>query len=104
MPPDRETLAAIAEYTGGESFNAESADEAKKVYTGLGSRVGREDRPREVTAVFVAVGALLVAGTAGLALPARLAFPERITPEARVGSRAELMLLPSLHLTGLRWA
>ena len=68
MPPDRETLAAIAEYTGGESFNAESADEAKRVYTGLGSRVGREDRPREVTAAFVAAGALLLAGAAGLAL------------------------------------
>ena len=29
MPPDRQTLAAIAEYTGGESFDAQSADEAR---------------------------------------------------------------------------
>ena len=54
MPPDRETLAAIAEYTGAESFDAESADALEKVYAGLGSRVGRQDKPREVTAMFVA--------------------------------------------------
>jgi Ca-activated chloride channel homolog len=68
VPPDRETLAAIAEYTGAESFDAESADQLEKVYSGLGSRVGREDRPSEVTAMFVAAGALLLAGAAGLSL------------------------------------
>lgn len=68
VPPDRETLGAIAEYTGAESFDAESAGALEKVYAGLGSRVGREDRPREVTAVFVAAGALLLASAAGLAL------------------------------------
>ena len=50
------------------AFDAQSANEAEKVYAGLGSRVGREDRPREVTAMFVAAGALLLAGAAGLAL------------------------------------
>jgi len=68
VPPDRETLGAIAEYTGAESFDAESAGALEKVYAGLGSRVGREDRPREVTAAFVAAGALLLAGAAGLSL------------------------------------
>jgi Ca-activated chloride channel family protein len=68
VPPDRETLAAIAEYTGAQAFDAESADALEKVYAGLGSRVGREDRPREVTAMFVAGAALLLAGGAGLAL------------------------------------
>ena len=68
VPPDRETLGAIAEYTGAESFDAESAGALQKVYAGLGSRVGREDRPREVTAAFVAAGALLLASAAGLAL------------------------------------
>ena len=68
VPPDRETLSAIAEYTGAESFDAQSADALEKVYAGLGSRVGRVDRPREVTAMFVAAGALLLAGAAGLAL------------------------------------
>jgi Ca-activated chloride channel family protein len=68
VPPDRETLSAIAEYTGAESFDAQSASALQKVYSGLGSRVGREDQPREVTAAFVAAGALLLAGAAGLGL------------------------------------
>ena len=56
VPPDRETLAAIAEYTGGESFDAETAGALRDVYQGLGSRVGRRERPREVTSAFVAAG------------------------------------------------
>ena len=68
VPPDRETLGAIAEYTGAEAFDAESADALEKVYAGLGSRVGRVDRPREVTAMFVAAGALLLTGAAGFGL------------------------------------
>jgi len=68
VPPDRETLSAIAEYTGAEAFDAESAEALEGVYEGLGSRVGRIDRPREVTAMFVAAGAVLLAGAAGLAL------------------------------------
>jgi len=65
VPPDRETLAAIAEYTGGESFDAETAGALKDVYQGLGSRVGRRTKPREVTSAFVAAGALLLVGAAG---------------------------------------
>jgi Ca-activated chloride channel family protein len=68
VPPDRETLAAIAQFTGGEAFDAESAGALKEVYKGLGSRVGRRDRPREVTSVFVAAGALLLAGAVGAAM------------------------------------
>ena len=68
VPPDRETLSAVAEYTGGEAFDAESADAVEKVYSGLGSRVGRQERPREVTSAFVTAGALLLAGAAGAAL------------------------------------
>ena len=68
VPPDRETLASIAEYTGGESFDAETAGALKDVYQGLGSRVGRRERPREVTSAFVAAGALLLAGAVGAAM------------------------------------
>ena len=68
VPPDRETLGAIAEYTGAQSFDAQSAATLQKVYAGLGSRVGREDRPREVTALWVAAGALLLACAAGFSL------------------------------------
>jgi Ca-activated chloride channel family protein len=68
VPPDRETLASIAEYTGGESFDAETAGAVRDVYQGLGSRVGRRNRPREVTSAFVAAGALLLVGAAGAAM------------------------------------
>ena len=68
VPPDRETLAAIAEYTGGESFDAETAGALKRVYQGLGSRVGRREKPREVTSAFVAAGALLLVGAVGAAM------------------------------------
>lgn len=68
VPPDRETLGAIAEYTGAEAFDAESAATLERVYEGLGSRVGRQPRPREVTSMFVAAGAVLLAGAAGLSL------------------------------------
>lgn len=67
VPPDRETLAAIAESTGGEAYDAETATALEQVYAGLGSRVGREDEPREVTVAFVAAGALLLAGAAAAA-------------------------------------
>jgi Ca-activated chloride channel family protein len=68
VPPDRETLAAIAEYTGGESFDAETAGALRDVYQGLGSRVGRREKPREVTSAFVAAGALLLVGAVGAAM------------------------------------
>jgi Ca-activated chloride channel family protein len=68
VPPDRETLAAIAEYTGGESFDAETAGALRDVYRGLGSRVGRREKPREVTSAFVAAGALLLVGAVGAAM------------------------------------
>ena len=41
---------------------------SRRSTTGLGSRVGRDRRPREVTAMFVAAGALLLAGAVGAAL------------------------------------
>jgi len=67
VPPDRETLAAVAEATGAETFDAESADALRKVYEGLGSKVGRVDQEREITAAFVAAGALLLTVAVGAA-------------------------------------
>ncbi len=72
VPPDRETLARIAEATGGQAFDARDAGRLNDVYDELGSTVGREDEQREVTVAFVAAGAalLLVAGAfAGAWMP-----------------------------------
>ncbi len=70
--PDRATLRAIAEATHGEYFAARSAKALESAYRRLGSELGHEDRPTEVTALFVSAAAVVL--TAGAAL-ARLAAP-----------------------------
>lgn len=67
VPPDRATLARIAETTGGETFEVTDAARLSAVYERLGSVVGRERRPRELTVAFVAVSAALLAAATALA-------------------------------------
>lgn len=67
VPPDRETLAKIAEATGGTTFEATDADRLSAVYKQLGSVVTTKEKPREVTAAFVAAAAALLAAGIGLA-------------------------------------
>ena len=67
VPPDRATLARIAETTGGSTFEATDAERLGAVYDRLGSVVARTSKPQEVTAAFVAVAAALLAGAIGLA-------------------------------------
>ncbi len=73
--PDRETLKAISERTGGEYFAARSARALESAYADLGSRLGRAKRPTEVTSVFVAAAAVALAGAAGLSLVRPSALP-----------------------------
>jgi Ca-activated chloride channel family protein len=65
VPPDPDTLQAVAQKTGGTFFNAPSADALKAVYANLGSKIGSEKHRHEITAWF-AGGAivLLLAGGA----------------------------------------
>jgi Ca-activated chloride channel family protein len=65
--PDRRTLQAIAQTTGGEYFAARSPEALSSAYGDLGSRLGREERRTEVTHVFVAAAGIAVFGAAGLA-------------------------------------
>lgn len=68
VPPDRETLAAIAETTGARFFEAPTADDLAQIYEHLGSRVGFSEQQQEVTAMFAAAGlALLLAGAGAAA-------------------------------------
>jgi Ca-activated chloride channel family protein len=67
VPPDTETLAAIAEITGGRAFEAPTAQDLAQIYASLGSRIGYTTEEREVTQWFAAAGLLLVVGGAGLA-------------------------------------
>ena len=70
--PDRATLRAIAEATDGEYFAARSAAALESAYRRLGSELGHEDRPTEVTALFVGAAGVFLTGAAALA---RLAAP-----------------------------
>ena len=67
VPPDRQTLAQIAEMTGGTTFEATDADRLAAVYKQLGSVVSTKSKPREVTAAFVVAAAALLAASIGLA-------------------------------------
>ena len=67
VPPDTETLAAIAEITGGRAFEAPTAQDLAQIYGSLGSRIGYTTEQREVTQWFAAAGLVLVLAGAGLA-------------------------------------
>jgi Ca-activated chloride channel homolog len=64
VPPDPDTLRAIAKTTGGEFTEARTAGTLEKAYRNLGSRLGREPGHSEITWLFVALAAalLLLAG------------------------------------------
>ena len=65
---DEETLKNISVLTHGEYFYAGTADDLKKVYESLSSRLVVERKETEVTALFAGLGALLAVVAAGLSL------------------------------------
>ena len=68
VPPDPDTLRAIAKTTGGEFSEARTADAVTKAYENLGSRLGREPGESEITWLFLAIaGVLLLLAVAGAA-------------------------------------
>jgi len=60
VPPDPETLAKVAEMTGGRFFEAPTAEDLASIYESLGSKVGYVQEETEVTQLFAAAGLLLV--------------------------------------------
>jgi Ca-activated chloride channel homolog len=62
VPPDPRTLRRVASLTRARFYEAPDGARLQAVYEELGSRVGREDEEREITAVFAAAGALLFLG------------------------------------------
>jgi Ca-activated chloride channel family protein len=75
VPPDPDTLRAIAEMTGGEFTEARTAESLEAVYERLGSSLGREPGETEITFLLVALaaGLLVAAGVLSAAWSAR--FP-----------------------------
>jgi Ca-activated chloride channel family protein len=65
---DEETLKMVANLTRAEYFYAGTADDLKKVYQSLSSRLIVEKKETEITALFAAVAAALVLLGAGLSV------------------------------------
>lgn len=65
---DEETLKTVAANTLGEYFYAGTAEDLKKVYQSLSSRMVVERKETEVSALFAAAGALLAVLAAGLSI------------------------------------
>ena len=60
VPPDPETLKAIAETTGGVFSEARDAESLESAYSNLGSSLGREPGQTEITFILVAIAATLL--------------------------------------------
>jgi Ca-activated chloride channel homolog len=60
VPPDRETLAQVAETTGGTFFEAADEGALRSVYDEIGSQVGVDHEQKELTVLFTGAGALLL--------------------------------------------
>ena len=65
---DEDTLKKIALATLGEYFYAGTAEDLKKVYESLSSRMVVERKQTEISALLAALGALLALGASGLSL------------------------------------
>lgn len=65
---DEETLKQIAEMTDGEYYSASSADELLKVFQELPTYLITRHEVMEISVLFAAIGAVLVAGAMGLAM------------------------------------
>jgi Ca-activated chloride channel family protein len=68
MRLDEEALKSIAGMTAGEYRYAATADDLRKVYQGLSSRLVLERRHTELSFAFAALAALLASASAGLSL------------------------------------
>jgi Ca-activated chloride channel family protein len=63
---DEETLKQVAASTRAEYFYAGTAQDLKKVYQSLGTRLSAQRKETEISALFAALGALLMLVAAGL--------------------------------------
>jgi Ca-activated chloride channel family protein len=68
VPPDPDTLRAVARVTHGRAFTVDDAGQLSDVYRRLGSRLGSKRVNKQVTAGFAGGSALLLAGALLLSL------------------------------------
>jgi len=65
---DEETLKQVASATRAEYFYAGTANDLKKVYQSLGTRLSAQKKETEISALFAALGAVLALTAAGLSV------------------------------------
>ena len=75
VPPDPQTLGAIAQESGGKAFTAQDQGRLKSIYKDLGSQLGQKKRKKESTAAFAIVGLVLLLGAAATATRFAPALP-----------------------------
>jgi len=75
VPPDPDTLEAVAKDTGGKFFTAPNAEELRSVYANLGSKLGSEKHKHEITAWFAGAAVVLLIMGWALALIWFARFP-----------------------------
>jgi Ca-activated chloride channel homolog len=75
VPPDPETMRAIARASGGQAYDVRDADRLDEIYERLGSQLGTREEDREVTAAFAGGGLLLLGAAVALALRGRTRLP-----------------------------
>jgi Ca-activated chloride channel homolog len=68
VPVNVDELRGLAEGTGGLPFTAETAQDLSSVYDRLGSTIGYEEQPRDVSFRFVGAGIVLLLAAAGASL------------------------------------
>lgn len=68
VPPDPETLKAVAERTGGQFYDAPSAGQLNKVYDDIGSKIGSRKERKDATHWPLGVGVGFLVLAAGLSL------------------------------------
>jgi Ca-activated chloride channel homolog len=64
VPPDPESLGAIAQQSGGKAYTAGDAGRLSDIYKNLGSKLGTKKHKRETTAAFAIAGLVLLLGAA----------------------------------------
>jgi Ca-activated chloride channel homolog len=64
VPPDPESLGAIAQQSGGKAYTAGDAGRLSDIYKNLGSKLGSKKHKRETTAAFAIAGLVLLLGAA----------------------------------------
>ena len=65
---DEDTLKAIAQTTRADYYYAGTAEDLKKVYEGLGTRLAVEKKETEITALLAVLGAAIVVLAGGLSV------------------------------------